>query len=646
MPSIPTNVGFGLVEWQPIQAVGDTSDADRDPNATALPAGSKVTFSATISPPYVQDPDASPDPVTIILMPVVCTFDANSTLVDPQQNEGVYLVSNLDPDLLPNTTWHWRATPSIPGLTLPAFDFDVPLGGTVNLADVQPVTDPISGLEYLRGPAGPAGLGVVNGGTDGQVLTKQSASDGDYDWEDPASGGLTTEQVQDAVGAMVVGSIGIIATYDDPAGTLTLEAAPDSESITDATTIGKAILTAATGAEVQTAAGLVVGTDVQAASSKLTALAAQTWAADTATYHTSTSAVANMTVTAFARTFLDDPNQAAVQATLGVVPGTNVASLSGGVIPSSQMPPLAINEVFPVASQAAMLALTAQRGDVALRTDLDPDGWFVLTTDSPSTLADWVQITAVGAVSSIAGKTGAVSLVPSDVGAQPVDADLTGIAAQTFAGGTIPRATGVGNVWTAQTVSTLYQTLLALTTAGAVRRQLDLQRGPALNGLKAWTYDTAGMTAGTSLGAGILYMTRLTLDVADTITNLHCYITQAGSGLTASQNWAGLYTAAGVLVAQTADMSTLWTGTDSIVMPLTSTYSAVAGDYYVAFLANGTTTPVVGRTHTASNRFLNTNLAAADSRVCLKGSGQTTLPATVTMSGVTQAAPGFWGGLS
>lgn len=98
-------------------------------------------------------------------------------------------------------------------------------------------------------------------------------------------------------------------------------------------------------------------------------------------------------------------------------------------IPAAQLPSLAIGEVFTAASQAAMLALTAQRGDVALRTDLDPDGFFLLTTDSPGTLADWVQITAPHAVTSVNGETGVVSIVAADVPATPTGA-LAGATVQ------------------------------------------------------------------------------------------------------------------------------------------------------------------------------------------------------------------------
>ena len=54
------------------------------------------------------------------------------------------------------------------------------------------------------------------------------------------------------------------------------------------------------------------------------------------------------------------------------------------------LPPLAITDTFVVASEAAMLALTAQRGDVAIRTDINQT--FILTADDPSILGNWALL--------------------------------------------------------------------------------------------------------------------------------------------------------------------------------------------------------------------------------------------------------------
>lgn len=92
-----------------------------------------------------------------------------------------------------------------------------------------------------------------------------------------------------------------------------------------------------------------------------------------------------------------------------------VATLgSDGKIPASQLPAIAIKDVFTVASQATMLALAAQRGDMAIRTDNGRT--YVLASDSPATLGDWKEISSAAPVTSVAGKTGAVTLTNADVG--------------------------------------------------------------------------------------------------------------------------------------------------------------------------------------------------------------------------------------
>lgn len=106
---------------------------------------------------------------------------------------------------------------------------------------------------------------------------------------------------------------------------------------------------------------------------------------------------------------------------LAAVATTGSASdITTGTLPSSVMPPLAINETFTAATQAAMLALTAQRGDMAIRTDLGGK-FYILTTDSPTTLADWKPVVSSSDVTSVAGRTGVVTLTSADVGLGNVD---------------------------------------------------------------------------------------------------------------------------------------------------------------------------------------------------------------------------------
>jgi len=90
-----------------------------------------------------------------------------------------------------------------------------------------------------------------------------------------------------------------------------------------------------------------------------------------------------------------------------------------GLVPTAALPPLAVIETYTVNSQAEMLALDAQRGDVAIRTDSLRT--FVLSADTPTVLTAWKEIMAAGQVTSVNGKTGTVSLTKADVGLGSVD---------------------------------------------------------------------------------------------------------------------------------------------------------------------------------------------------------------------------------
>ena len=87
---------------------------------------------------------------------------------------------------------------------------------------------------------------------------------------------------------------------------------------------------------------------------------------------------------------------------------------ANSLIPTVHLPPLAISEVFVVASEAAMLALTAQTGDMAIRTDNSKT--YVLSASPASTLANWKEVMATGQVVSVNGQTGVVSITLASLG--------------------------------------------------------------------------------------------------------------------------------------------------------------------------------------------------------------------------------------
>lgn len=132
--------------------------------------------------------------------------------------------------------------------------------------------------------------------------------------------------------------------------------------------------------------------------------------------------LAGVTSGVFGRTLLGSGTANDAKTALGlaaVATSGSASDITTGTLPTSVLPPLAIGQTSVVASQAAMLALVAQRGDVAIRTDNSRT--YILSTDSPSTLADWKEITAAGDILSVAGKTGVVTLVKGDVGLGNVD---------------------------------------------------------------------------------------------------------------------------------------------------------------------------------------------------------------------------------
>lgn len=104
----------------------------------------------------------------------------------------------------------------------------------------------------------------------------------------------------------------------------------------------------------------------------------------------------------------------------GTAPGNVPVLGTGGKLDTAVLPALAITETYVVNSQTAMLALSAQTGDVAIRTDLHKN--FILREEPASTLANWEELLSPpDSVSSVNGKTGAVTLGKADVGLGNVD---------------------------------------------------------------------------------------------------------------------------------------------------------------------------------------------------------------------------------
>jgi hypothetical protein len=78
------------------------------------------------------------------------------------------------------------------------------------------------------------------------------------------------------------------------------------------------------------------------------------------------------------------------------------------LVPTSQIPAMYINNVYVVTSEAEMLALAANVGDAAVRSDIETT--FILKTLPASTLSNWIELLEKDAVQSVNSLVGAVSL--------------------------------------------------------------------------------------------------------------------------------------------------------------------------------------------------------------------------------------------
>lgn len=98
---------------------------------------------------------------------------------------------------------------------------------------------------------------------------------------------------------------------------------------------------------------------------------------------------------------------------------------ANGLVPTNHLPPLAITDVHVVANEAARLALVAQEGDVAIQTD-NSSSWIY---DGSA----WVAFGVSGAVVSVNGQTGTVSLDTDDVSEGSTNKYFTDTLARTAA---------------------------------------------------------------------------------------------------------------------------------------------------------------------------------------------------------------------
>lgn len=193
-----------------------------------------------------------------------------------------------------------------------------------------------------------------------------------------------------------------------------------------------------------------------------------------------------------------------------------VAALGPDVkIPSAQLPSLAITSVAVVASEAAMLALAAQEGDVARRSDLGRS--FMLAASPPTVLANWVPLSdADTGVASVDGDAGPNVVLPSDGAAGTGTKRTLGTGAQQAAAGNDARLSDArvptdGSVTTAKIVD-------GAVTAAKVAADVATQQELDAHGHATVPVTTVTTTGYTLVLADAGKVVRMTFAGASTLT--------------------------------------------------------------------------------------------------------------------------------
>ena len=140
--ALPSNMAFGKIVGRFMRAIGDGSDADRDPDGIPL-AGLKIVL--TPSADVVRIKDAAPDPVTVFAESIACTTDSEGYVVqadengDPTNLRGVY-VPATDTEWAQAVNLRWTVTIQAGGAAgTQRFSFLVPADSETDLTTVVPV---------------------------------------------------------------------------------------------------------------------------------------------------------------------------------------------------------------------------------------------------------------------------------------------------------------------------------------------------------------------------------------------------------------------------------------------------------------------------------------------------------------------------
>jgi len=243
-------------------------------------------------------------------------------------------------------------------------------------------------------------------------------------------------------------------------------------------------------------------------------------------------------------------------------------------------------------------------------------------TGSVSTAPGWNTIASTDLPSATSSTLGAIELT-GDLGGTATSPTVTGIGTVAVAAGTSAGQAIITTSATAAGWSNLYQGLWQ----------------PQDSGYSGWSFLPDEVNTAQTIVKGTIYVARVRIPTAITSsTSVSWYNSSAGFGVTANQNYVGLYSTSTLAqVAVTAALSTQIT-TAGLVSATwsTATGSLPAGDYFVAMLQNAmTVSKVLGNSSFLTP--INGTQTGAALRFGTAGTSRTSLPSTLTTPVVTGA---------
>lgn len=168
---------------------------------------------------------------------------------------------------------------------------------------------------------------------------------------------------------------------------------------------------------------------------------------------------------------------------------------------------------------------------------------------------------------------------------------------------------------------------------------------PADQGYNGWAYDPVMAANNTQPVAGVPVLVKVRAVQTGTTNSIHLNVNNAGSGFTAGASYVALYNTSGILLAQSADISTALGTTGAKTVPLAVAPNVTGGEfYYVYIVINATAMPALNRAGNVG--AINQNLGPGTYRFATLDSGISSPPPTLTLSNCVALSTSYWAAIS